>query len=341
MAKVTSQQSKYLLRIRGKQDFSLAFGQRTRLEGTTDKVMGNEYSLLLTSLHVCKEMYKPGVIEADVQIIKTKYATSTQVCAGPDDAALFDNLLGARVDLTDLSYEKEGYDYDENMAKDYIFYNYEPRFENVGGVTGFYVRIYAYSPDKMLTLRRYSACYTGKVLGEDILIDIVDSEKNAVVEKDSTGKVTKTDPFVPSLQLDLHQLSYQDDNKKETFEIIQPYLVQHNETEHEFISRVANRCGEFFFYENGALHLGCVPLKNAAGAAVAAKQIGRFRQLTMPGQYAYDDNVPAWISDYMRDDVTITDKDEKKKKKRRQTARRAVVRMLMCRPNTMVLPPIR
>ncbi len=314
MAKVTSQQSKYLLRIRGKQDFSLAFGQRTRLEGTTDKVMGNEYSLLLTSLHVCKEMYKPGVIEADVQIIKTKYAaTSTQVCAGPDDAALFDNLLGARVDLTDLSYEKEGYDYDENMAKDYIFYNYEPRFENVGGVTGFYVRIYAYSPDKMLTLRRYSACYTGKVLGEDILVDIVDSDKNAVVEKDSTGNVTKTDPFVPSLQLDLHQLSYQDDNKKETFEIIQPYLVQHNETEHEFISRVANRCGEFFFYENGALHLGCVPLKNAAGAAVAAKQIGRFRQLTMPGQYAYDDHVPAWISDYMRDDATITEKDEKKK----------------------------
>lgn len=313
MAKATSQQSKYLLRIRGKQDFCLAFGQRTRLEGATDKVMGNEYSLLLTSLHVCKEMYKPGVIEADVQIIKTKYAaTSTQVCAGPDDAALFDNLLGARVDLTDLSYEKEGYDYDENMAKDYIFYNYEPRFENVGGVTGFYVRIYAYSPDKMLTLRRYSACYTGKVLGEDILIDIVDSDKNAVVEKDSTGKTTKTDPFVPSLQLDLHQLSYQDD-KKETFEIIQPYLVQQNETEHEFISRVANRCGEFFFYENGALHLGCVPLKNAAGAAVAAKQIGIFRELTMPGQYAYDDHVPAWISDYMRDDVTITEKDSKKK----------------------------
>ncbi len=314
MAKATSQQSKYLLRIRGKQDFCLAFGQRTRLEGATDKVMGNEYSLLLTSLHVCKEMYKPGVIEADVQIIKTKYAaTSTQVCAGPDDAALFDNLLGARVDLTDLSYEKEGYDYDENMAKDYIFYNYEPRFENVGGVTGFYVRIYAYSPDKMLTLRRYSACYTGKVLGEDILIDIVDSDKNAIIEKDKDGKETKKEAFVPSLQLDLHQLSYQDD-KKETFEIIQPYLVQQNETEHEFISRVANRCGEFFFYENGALHLGCVPLKNAAGAAVAAKQIGIFRELTMPGQYAYDDHVPAWISDYMRDDVTITEKDSKKKK---------------------------
>ena len=312
MAKATSQQSKYLLRIRGKQDFCLAFGQRTRLEGATDKVMGNEYSLLLTSLHVCKEMYKPGVIEADVQIIKTKYAaTSTQVCAGPDDAALFDNLLGARVDLTDLSYEKEGYDYDENMAKDYIFYNYEPRFENVGGVTGFYVRIYAYSPDKMLTLRRYSACYTGKVLGEDILIDIVDSDKNAIIEKDKDGKETKKEAFVPSLQLDLHQLSYQDNN--ETFEIIQPYLVQHNETEHEFISRVANRCGEFFFYENGALHLGCVPLKNAAGAAVAAKQIGIFRELTMPGQYAYDDHVPAWISDYMRDDVTITEKDSKKK----------------------------
>ena len=312
MAKATSQQSKYLLRIRGKQDFCLAFGQRTRLEGATDKVMGNEYSLLLTSLHVCKEMYKPGVIEADVQIIKTKYAaTSTQVCAGPDDAAIFDNLLGARVDLTDQAYEKEGYDYDENMAKDYIFYNYEPRFENVGGVTGFYVRIYAYSPDKMLTLRRYSACYTGKVLGEDILIDIVDSDKNAIIEKDKDGKETKKEAFVPSLQLDLHQLSYQS-SAGATLELIQPYLVQHNETEHEFISRVANRCGEFFFYENGALHLGCVPLKNAAGAAVAAKQIGIFRELTMPGQYAYDDHVPAWISDYTRDEVAVKSSDPQK-----------------------------
>ncbi len=327
MAKVTSQQSKYLLHIRGKQDFSLAFGQRTRLEGEADKIKGNEYSLLLTSLHVCKEMYKPGVIEADVQIIKTKYsASSAQVCAGPDDAALFDNLLGARVDLTDQDYEKEGYDYDENMAKDYILFNYEPRFENVGGVTGFYVKLYAYSPDKMLTLRRYSACYTGKVLGEDILIDIVDNDKNAIVTTTSTTtsstssstsgsdkgeeKTTKT-PFISALQLDLHQLSYTSNNV--TFELIQPYLVQQDETEHEFISRIANRCGEFFFYENGALHLGCVPLKDAAGKAVAAKQIGIFRQLTMPGQYSYDDNVPAWISDYMRDDVAITEKDEKKK----------------------------
>ncbi len=331
MAKVTSQQSKYLLHIRGKQDFSLAFGQRTRLEGEADKIKGNEYSLLLTSLHVCKEMYKPGVIEADVQIIKTKYsASSAQVCAGPDDAALFDNLLGARVDLTDQDYEKEGYDYDENMAKDYILFNYEPRFENVGGVTGFYVKLYAYSPDKMLTLRRYSACYTGKVLGEDILIDIVDSDKNAIVTTTNTTtstttsstssstsgsdkgeeKTTKT-PFISALQLDLHQLSYTSNNV--TFELIQPYLVQQDETEHEFISRIANRCGEFFFYENGALHLGCVPLKDAAGKAVAAKQIGIFRQLTMPGQYSYDDNVPAWISDYMRDDVAITEKDKTKK----------------------------
>ncbi len=315
MAKATSQQSKYLLRIRGKQDFSLAFGQRTTLQGASDKISGNEYSLLLTSLHVCKEMYKPGVIEADVQIIKTKNAaTSRQVCAGPDDAKLFENLLGARVDLTDLAYGKEGYDYAENMAKDYIFYNYEPRFENVGGITGFYVRLYAYSPDKMLTLRRYSACYTGKVLGEDILVDIVDSDKNAIAEKKSDGSGTANVPFIPLLQLDLHQLSYQ--SGSDTLELIQPYLVQHNETEHEFVSRVANRCGEFFFYENGALHLGCVPLKNAEGKDVAAKTIGIFRELTMPGQYAYDDTVPAWISDYTRDGVEVKDSDPQKDAKK-------------------------
>ena len=317
MAKVNSQPSKYLLRIRGEQDFSLAFGQRTHLIAQSAKIKDNEYSLLLTSLHVCKEMYKPGVIEADVQIIKTKNAaTSTQVCTGPDDAALFGDLLGARVDLTDQDYDKEGYDYDENMAKDYILYNYEPRFENVAGITGFFVKLYAYSPDKMLTLRRYSACYTGKVLGEDILIDIVDSDKNAAYKTETKDKeeVTTRTPFISTLQIDLHQLSYQD-SKKNTLEIIQPYLVQQNETEHEFVSRIANRCGEFFFYENGALHLGCVPLKNAAGNAVAAQSVGTFRQLTMPGQYAHDDLVPAWISDYMRDNVSASATDAKKQEK--------------------------
>ena len=317
MAKVNSQPSKYLLRIRGEQDFSLAFGQRTHLIAKSDKIKDNEYSLLLTSLHVCKEMYKPGVIEADVQIIKTKNAaTSTQVCTGPDDAALFGDLLGARVDLTDQDYDKEGYDYDENMAKDYILYNYEPRFENVAGITGFFVKLYAYSPDKMLTLRRYSACYTGKVLGEDILIDIVDSDKNAAYKTETKDKeeVTTRTPFISTLQIDLHQLSYQD-SKKNTLEIIQPYLVQQNETEHEFVSRIANRCGEFFFYENGSLHLGCVPLKNAAGNAVAAQSVGTFRQLTMPGQYAHDDLVPAWISDYMRDNVSASATDAKKQEK--------------------------
>lgn len=40
------------------------------------------------------------------------------------------------------------------------------------------------------------------------------------------------------------------------YERIQPYLVQYNESFYDFMVRTCNRCGEFFFWDNGALRLG-------------------------------------------------------------------------------------
>lgn len=43
---------------------------------------------------------------------------------------------------------------------------------------------------------------------------------------------------------------------KKNYEFIQPYLVQYNESFLDFLVRVTNRCGEFFFYEGGKIHIG-------------------------------------------------------------------------------------
>ena len=45
-------------------------------------------------------------------------------------------------------------------------------------------------------------------------------------------------------------------DSKKNYEFIQPYLVQYNESFLDFLVRVTNRCGEFFYYEGGKIHIG-------------------------------------------------------------------------------------
>lgn len=45
-------------------------------------------------------------------------------------------------------------------------------------------------------------------------------------------------------------------DSEKTNEFIQPYLVQYNESFLDFLARVTNRCGEFFYYEGGKIHIG-------------------------------------------------------------------------------------
>ena len=59
----------------------------------------------------------------------------------------------------------------------------------------------------------------------------------------------KEEAFVIS---NAHFLTYQNNTK----EFIQPYLVQYNESFLDFLVRVTNRCGEFFYYEGGKIHIG-------------------------------------------------------------------------------------
>lgn len=51
-------------------------------------------------------------------------------------------------------------------------------------------------------------------------------------------------------------LAYTNNTDKTYTEFIQPYLVQYNESLLDFLIRVTNRCGEFFYYEGGKIHIG-------------------------------------------------------------------------------------
>ena len=121
---------------------------------------------------------------------------------------------------------------------------------------GIFVKLIIYSMDKLMTLDKYSKVYAGMKLGSEILnkerqsfklgdtaIE-VDFERMRMLkyvyskymsDKVQTGKIFTID--IPS-------------------EFIQPYLVQYNESFYDFLSRTANRCGEFLYFEDGKLVLG-------------------------------------------------------------------------------------
>lgn len=97
-----------------------------------------------------------------------------------------------------------------------------------------------FSADKYLTIKKYSKVYTAKKLGEEIFKAKMDNQNLSGFEYNG-----------------LLLLRYcKKGAENTTAEVIQPYLVQYNESFYDFILRSANRCGEFLFFENGTLHLG-------------------------------------------------------------------------------------
>lgn len=108
-----------------------------------------------------------------------------------------------------------------------------------GGISTTWILILTlYSPEYMWTKTPGNNAWTGKTLGEII-------SKQAT--KDSIAYAGATDI-----------LTFLKNGKSEnnTTELPQSYLVQYNESFYDFISRTANRCGEFLFWEAGSLHYG-------------------------------------------------------------------------------------
>lgn len=104
-----------------------------------------------------------------------------------------------------------------------------------------------YSFDKLLDLQKYNQAYTAKRLGKDVIEGWASSF--------STKGLNLTAKSQPRL------LSYNRvDSKNGTpaeHEIIQPYMVQYNETFRSFINRTANRSGEFLYWnQEGELQFG-------------------------------------------------------------------------------------
>ncbi|MCQ2343909.1 MAG: phage baseplate assembly protein V [Paludibacteraceae bacterium] len=132
-----------------------------------------------------------------------------------------------------------------SLAEGYKVFNVYPSFETKGEKTvennyeyTFKVELDIASWDLLMDQTRYSRAYTAKKLGDDIMKGMVSSIQQ---KYDVSGMRILRQKVGPSDAI---------------AEVIQPYLVQYNETDYEFLLRNANRCGEFFYFEDGKLYLG-------------------------------------------------------------------------------------
>ena len=218
----------------------LSFAKAETYEGIT---------LELTSVTVDKEMYKPGCIKAEIKLTKTGEVTEAEC------SKIVEQLLGKSVSISGT------FDYDKDkvyqIGRGYTVYNVEPHRTYYGGGLQTVLLLSMYSPDKFMDIRKYSKCYTAKCLGSDVLEDAI----KAVKETDKLQilcdythqqrmQVECTNPEMKTYT------SEQNGKSVSCIEGVQPYMVQYNETAHNFISRIANRCGEFFYYNDEKLVLG-------------------------------------------------------------------------------------
>lgn len=109
-----------------------------------------------------------------------------------------------------------------------------------------YVRMHCFSPDKLLTLDKYSKAYSGVTFGKELF------KKMAVKPelRDDKEKLCELD-YETSYMVNTY---YEEGDSSK--DISFPYLVQYNESYYDFLKRIAARCGEFLYHEDGKLTLG-------------------------------------------------------------------------------------
>ena len=210
-----------------------------------------DYKLTLKSLRYHKKIYQPGFIEAKL-LLKQNPGT-TQVPTKDEVVSFFKNKS------VNLSQNGSTTKY---IAKDYYVYKVMPEYlrETKGEkATEPYINVtlHIYSPDHKLTLDKYCKTHVNKKLVDDILTE--ETKDGGILKAAGFSSNTVDGSNIRFLNYYYVSKYTNNDVNQPEFslrEFIQPYLVQYNESFYDFLSRTANRCGEYLYYEDGILYLG-------------------------------------------------------------------------------------
>ena len=211
------------------------FTELQLVQSSTDMTIGDvACKICLNGVKFFRKMYEPGLIEAEVTI-KTQDAKVDLPPIAPVKELFIKREAKLIIMPTDTNT-------DETIAENYYVYMVNPALTMFNDVASYYVKLSVYSMDKLMAIDKYSKAYVSKRLAMDIL------------KKEYTNFGLKEGQVLAEIE-NLKHMTYKDRNQKDD-ERIQPYLVQYNETFHDFLVRTANRCGEFLYFEDGKLTIG-------------------------------------------------------------------------------------
>ena len=210
---------------------SVSIGKQSQT-GTLKFVKDKTVTVTLLSVDYLKKMYEPGWMQIELQL--DVQCSSSVLKTGFSDC------------IVNLSVG------DYKVAQNYHIFQVRPEYKKQSGKTSYHVFLTAYSPDKFLTLDTYSRAYTCKRPFEDILGNTLVNFK----DKNSFARfISLTNKATNNLQ---HMTV-------DAGTFILPYSVQYNESFYDFLVRLANRNGEFLYWDQGQLHVG-LPSSNTSTA---------------------------------------------------------------------------
>ena len=198
------------------------------------------YEMSLVNFSFKKKMYQPTEVLADLSICKNDKSNSIW-------KPLQRNQIEALFKHQQVKLEVVRNDGDENdgelidiVGDDYYVQEARPCYYPDSMV----VKLKIYSMDKLLTLTRQCKSWTAKKLSDHILKKELPNYP-IPYNKDASEMCVKCDT------------SHMKHLVKNGQEHIFPYLVQYNESFYDMLARTTNRWGEFMYYENGKLFIGC------------------------------------------------------------------------------------
>lgn len=201
----------------------------------------SDWKFSLISLKYDKGIYRPCCIEAQLMM---SLGTSGNGKVMPDTDKFNDIFSLKTVDLAYIQGDNTDY-----IAKNYFVFDVIPEFRN-SSTTTVYITLIIYSPDKFLTLDKFCQTFVAQKLGAEIFTNFLNRPSPA----DNSSHINNFKDKGCIFEVKLQHLCYK--LGETSYELIQPYLVQYNESFYDFIARTANRYGEFLYYEDGSLILG-------------------------------------------------------------------------------------
>ena len=236
-------------KVKGKDDEEIDLW----LENTEERqvVLDNAiYHMVLKGITFKRKIYQPGEIEAEIFFLEK--AENKEEDTNLTVSSVSDLFLNSCVSLFLVKHDHHGNEMDKQIiAKDYFVYELNPRLvQQPDGSKMMFVRLSIFSMDKLMTLDKGSNVFVSKKLGSHIMAD--------ACKKYAVGSHVLKENHDYRQCLRYNQEAVGPNNKSLIIpsEMIQPYLVQYNETFYDFLVRTANRCGEFLYYEDGQLILG-------------------------------------------------------------------------------------